>query len=139
MTIDHKKLAVIHIVKRELGLDDDVYRTILQREAGVRSAKDLDEKGFRHLMRYFAGSKHYRINQYGLTFRQKLFIKHLVDDLGWNIQHFKNFLNKYYKKTELDRLTKKEANKVIESLKNILKHEKDFNDKSQSSNTRTNS
>ncbi len=124
MTVDHKKLAVIHIVKRELDLDDDLYRDILERETGVRSAKDLDEKGFRRLMRYFAGSKHYRINKYGLTFRQKLFIKHLVDDLGWDMRHFKNFLNKYYKKTELDRLTKKEASKVIESLKNILKHEK---------------
>ncbi len=126
MTVDHKKLAVIHIVKRELDLSDDVYRNILERETGVRSAKNLDEKGFRRLMRYFAGSKHYRINKYGLTFRQKLFIKHLVDDLGWDMRHFKNFLNKYYKKTTLDRLTKKEASKVIESLKNILKREKGY-------------
>ncbi len=122
MTVDHNKLAVIHIVKRELGLSDDEYREILQRETGVRSAKDLDEKGFRRLMRYFAGSRHYRINRYGLTFRQKLFINHMVDDLGWDVQHFKNFLNKYYKKTEVDKLTKREASKVIESLKNIFKH-----------------
>lgn len=122
MTVNHKKLAVIHIVKRELGLSDDEYREILLRETGVRSAKDLDEKGFRLLMRYFAGSRHYRINKYGLTFRQKLFINHLVDDLGWDVQHFKNFLNKYYKKTEVNKLTKREASKVIESLKNILKH-----------------
>ena len=122
MTVDHKKLAVIHIVKRELGLSDDEYRDILQRETGVRSAKDMDEKDFRRLMRYFAGSRHYRINKYGLTFRQKLFINHLVDDLGWDVRHFKNFLNKYYKKTTIDKLTKKEASKVIESLKNIIKH-----------------
>ena len=122
MTVDHKKLAVIHIVKRELGLSDDEYRDILQRETGVRSAKDMDEKDFRRLMRYFAGSRHYRINKYGLTFRQKLFINHLVDDLGWDVRHFKNFLNKYYKKTTINKLTKKEASKVIESLKNILKH-----------------
>ena len=122
MTVNHEKLAVIHIVKRELGLSDDEYREILLRETGVRSAKDLDEKGFRRLMRYFAGSRHYRINKYGLTFRQKLFINHLVDDLGWDVQHLKNFLNKYYKKTEVNKLTKREASKVIESLKNILKH-----------------
>lgn len=121
MVLDRKKLAVIHIVKRELGLPDDKYRDILQRETGVRSAKDLDEKGFKRLMRSFAASKHYRINQYGLTFRQKLFIKHLLDDLDWDQNHFRNFLNKYYKKTEADKLTKKEASKVIESLKNILK------------------
>ena len=124
MTVDHKKLAVIHIVKRELGLSDDDYRDILQREAGVRSAKDLDDKGFRRLMRYFTASRHYRINKYGLTFRQKLFIKHLADDLGWDVHHFKNFLNKYYQKTEIDKLTKREASKVIESLKNILEHKR---------------
>jgi len=122
MALDRKKLAVIHIVKRELGLSDDEYRDILQRETGVRSAKDMDEKGFRRLMRSFAKSRYYRINRYGLTFRQKLFINHLIDDLGWDQQHFKNFLNKYYKKTALDKLTKREASNVIESLKNILKH-----------------
>jgi Bacteriophage Mu, GemA protein len=124
MTVDHKKLAVIHIVKRELGLSDDEYRDILQRETGVRSAKDLDEMGFRRLMRFFAASSHYRINQYGLTFRQKLFVRHLLDDLGWDADHFRNFLNKYYHKTEVDELTKREASKVIESLKNILMHER---------------
>lgn len=122
--MDRKKLAVIHIVKRELGLSDQEYRDILQRVTGVRSAKDMDEDGFRRLMRYFAGSKHYRINQYGMTFRQKLYIKHLVGDLGWDPPHFRNFLKKYYKKTDIAMLTKKEAGKVIQSLKNIIKHRK---------------
>lgn len=120
--MDHKKLAVIHIVKRELCLSDDEYRDILERETGVRSAKDLDEKGFTRLMRYFAGSDYYRVNRFGLTLKQRLFIKHLLTKLGWDLQHSKNFLNKYYKKTDFDTLTKKEASKVIESLKNILKH-----------------
>ncbi len=123
MTLDHKKLAVIHIVKRELDLCDVDYRNILERETGVRSAKDLDEKGFRQLMRAFAASGYYRINRYGLTLRQKMYIKHLADDLRWNKEHFKNFLNKYYHKKEVTSLTKKEASKVIESLKNILKHQ----------------
>lgn len=121
MALDHKKLAVIHIVKRELALSDDEYRDHLERETGVRSAKDLDEKGFRRLMRSFAASGYYRINKHGLTFRQKLYIKHLADDLGWDKQHFENFLNKYYHKREVDTLSKGEASKVIESLKNILK------------------
>ncbi len=120
--MDRKKLAVIHIVKRELGLSDQEYRDILQRATGVRSAKDMDEEGFRRLMRYFARSKHYRINQYGMTFRQKLYIKHLVGDLGWDESHFSNFLKKYYKKRDIDRLNKKEAGKVIQSLKSIIKY-----------------
>lgn len=34
-------LAKIHIAKAQLGLDDDTYRAILARVAGVRSAKEL--------------------------------------------------------------------------------------------------
>ncbi|EAU40185.1 Mu-like prophage protein gp16 [Fulvimarina pelagi HTCC2506] len=34
-------LAAIHVGKKQLGLDDDTYRDLLQRETGQRSAKDL--------------------------------------------------------------------------------------------------
>ncbi len=34
-------LKKIHIARRDLGLDDDVYRSILARVAGVRSSKEL--------------------------------------------------------------------------------------------------
>jgi hypothetical protein len=122
MAIDNKKLAVIHIVKKELGLTDNEYRDILERETGVRSAKDLNEQGFARLMRYFTRSRHYRTSKDGVTFRQKLYIKYLVRDLGWDSNHFRNFLKKYYKKTGVDSLTKKEASKVIVALKNILKN-----------------
>jgi len=121
--LDRKKLAVIHIVKKELGLSDQQYRDTLEKVTGVRSAKDLDGNNFRKLMNYFARSKYYRINQDGLTFRQKMYIKNLKEQLSWNEPHFKNFLKKYYKKIAIETLTKKEASKVIESLKNILKYE----------------
>lgn len=121
--LDNKKLAVIHIVKKELGLSDQKYRDILEKVTGIRSAKDLDDRGFRKLMNYFARSKYYRINPEGLTFRQKMYIKNLKEQLIWNEVHFTNFLKKYYKKPTIESLTKKEASKVIESLKNILKHE----------------
>ena len=121
--IDYKKLAVVHIVKKELGLSDQKYRDTLEKVTGVRSAKDLDERNFRKLMNYFARSKYYRINRDGLTFRQKVYIKNLRAQLGWNDLHFTNFLKKYYKKETIETLTKKEASKVIESLKNISRHE----------------
>ncbi len=119
--LDHKKLAVIHIVKKELSLSDEQYRDTLERITGVRSAKDLDEGGFRKLMNYFARSKYYRAQRDGITFRQKMFIRDLKGQLQWNEPHFTNFLKKYYKKERIETLTKKEAIKVIESLKNILK------------------
>lgn len=37
-------LAKIHIAKSQLGMDDDVYRELLARVAGVRSAKDLSPR-----------------------------------------------------------------------------------------------
>lgn len=124
MTIDKKKLAAIHIVKKELGLSDREYRDRLEEVTGVRSAKLLDERGFRKLMNYFARSKHYRLNPDGLTLRQKMYIEGLRDQLGWDEQHFVNFLKKYYRKSEINSFTKKEAVKLIESLKNVLEHER---------------
>ncbi len=118
--LDQGKLAVIHITKKELGLDDAEYRETLEKVTGVRSSRDLDEAGFRKLMRYFARSRHYRVNERGLTFRQKLYIRHLVEDLGWNQFHFLNFLHKYYHVDAVEKLDKREASKLIESLKHII-------------------
>lgn len=40
-------LAQIHLGKKQLGLEDDTYRTLLWTVARVRSAKDLDAAGRR--------------------------------------------------------------------------------------------
>jgi phage gp16-like protein len=48
-----KELAMIHLAKKELGLDDDLYRTVLQQVCGAKSAGDLDEKGRRQLLAFF--------------------------------------------------------------------------------------
>jgi hypothetical protein len=131
--IDQKKLAAIHIVKRELGLPDRQYRDTLEAVAGVRSAKNLDERGFRKLMNYFARSKYYRIHPGGLTFRQKMFIRDLINQLQWTDHHFENFLKKYYKRGKIETLTKKEASKVIESLKGILQSRRTTRGKAENS------
>lgn len=41
MSLRAVNLAKIHIAKAQLGLDDDTYRALLARVAGVRSAKEL--------------------------------------------------------------------------------------------------
>jgi phage gp16-like protein len=48
-----KQLAMIHLAKKELGLDDDLYRIVLKQNCGVESAADLDELGRRRLLSYF--------------------------------------------------------------------------------------
>lgn len=53
MSIDVQKLSVLHVAKAQLGLDDDVYREVLFRIAGVRSSKHLDNVGFNSMMAEF--------------------------------------------------------------------------------------
>jgi phage gp16-like protein len=40
-----RDLALIHLGKQQLGLDDDTYRALLENVAGVRSARELDAAG----------------------------------------------------------------------------------------------
>jgi hypothetical protein len=121
--LDRKKLALIHIVKKELKLDDAEYRGILGRVAGVRSARDLDEAGFRKLMRFFVRSDFYQANAQGMTLKQKLFVKALAREMGWDRAHLRNFIRKYYQREGLDALDRKEASNLIESLKAIQTRE----------------
>ena len=121
-SLDRKKLALIHIVKKELGISDPDYRCLLKRIAGVESSKDLDEAGFRKIMRFFVRSDYYRVNASGMTLKQKLFIKSLAGQLGWEETHLRNFVHKYYRRDGLDVLTRKEASHLIESLKAIRAH-----------------
>ena len=120
--LDRKKLALIHIVKKELGVSDEDYRCLLKRIAGVESARDLDEAGFRKMMRFFVRSDYFRANSFGMTLKQKLFIKSLVSQLGWEETHLRNFIHKYYQKPDLDYFDRKDASKLIESLKAIREH-----------------
>lgn len=103
-------------------MSDGEYRAILQQVAGVSSAKELDDEKFRKLMNYFVRSKYYQVNRFGLTIRQKLYIKYLAGEIGWEEGHLKNFMHKYYHKSEFDKLTRKEAIKLIESLKGVKEH-----------------
>ena len=120
--LDRKKLALIHIVKKELGISDEDYRCLLKRIAGVESAKDLGEAGFRKMMRFFVRSDYFRANSFGMTLKQKLFVKFLASQLGWEETHLTNFIHKYYQRPDLDHLNRKEASKLIESLKAIREH-----------------
>ncbi len=49
--LSRRQLALLHVARRELGLDDTAYRDLLESATGVRSAADLDYAGFRALLR----------------------------------------------------------------------------------------
>ncbi len=119
--MDKKKLAVIHIVKRELSLSDDEYRNTLERVAGVRSAKDLTDDQFHKLMRYFVRTRHYRVANKGITLRQKYYLRQLKERLQWDDYHFRNYIHKYFHNRDLNTYTKHDASNLIVALKKILK------------------
>lgn len=45
MALSRAQTSMIHVAKRQLGLDDDTYRAILRRAAGVSSSRALDNIG----------------------------------------------------------------------------------------------
>lgn len=51
--LGRKQLALLHIAKDRLGLDDDIYRDILWNVGKVESARELDYLGFRRVMDRF--------------------------------------------------------------------------------------
>lgn len=48
-----KQLAMIHVARQQLRLDDDTYRAMLHKVAGVESAADLDARGRDRVLRHF--------------------------------------------------------------------------------------
>ena len=54
MPVPSHILAKIHIAKKQLGLDDMLYREILMSCAGVSSAKNLNAEGANKVLRHFA-------------------------------------------------------------------------------------
>jgi hypothetical protein len=53
--LNRKQLALLHIAKDRLGLDDDTYRDVLWNVARAESARELDYIGFRRIMDHFNG------------------------------------------------------------------------------------
>ena len=51
-TLSRKQVALIHVAKNQLKLDDGSYRAILRHIGGVESSKDLDPIGFELVMQY---------------------------------------------------------------------------------------
>ena len=53
MAIAKSKLALIHVAKKQLGLSEDDYRSILVLFGGVETSADLTDGGFERVMARF--------------------------------------------------------------------------------------
>lgn len=45
-----KQVALLHVAKKQIGLDDETYRCILKKAGGVESAADLDRYGYEEVL-----------------------------------------------------------------------------------------
>lgn len=129
--IGAKKIALLHVAKRQLGLDDDVWRDLLRDWGRVESSADLTEHGFTLVM--------YRLEQLGFqsTFKKKnfgdrrgmatasevAFIRSMWKQLHADDEAeagLNAWLEKYHKVSALRFVDAKKAGKAITALKAMV-------------------
>lgn len=143
ISVNSKQLALIHVAKKELGLAEEDYRSILEIYGGVSSAKFLTLEGFERVMShmeqlgfkvksdsnkdgkgfkqavYCAADTHYFDPKALKTPAQDAMLTHYFKELGWNESaRQQGFCKRTIKKAWPQ--TRSEAAKVIEGLKAIL-------------------
>jgi len=140
MTISNNQKAVVHIAAGQIGLEKDAYRDALYAHAGVRSAKDLDYKGFKAVMEHFEKSgfqgtqkknrsqkrKNARPGMASEPQLKKIFALWFsmpagYYDPGKEFDALRGFLKKRFGVEHENFLKFKTAHKVIEALKSIVR------------------
>lgn len=139
--INNEQIALIHIAKKEAGLNDGRYRMLLGQYltgsgAPIKSCKQLNSwqiddflatceaMGFRGKDKpeNFFREKAAKRSMMGdiASFAMRAGIKYLAEDLGWDQLHLKNFIEKNYRADSLANITRADASKAIEALKAML-------------------
>jgi len=129
--INARQIALLHVARVQLGLDEDLYRLILEQEAGVTSAKQLTPAGFDKVMKRLRGYGFRRKPARRLppapgspiTREQQRKIAELYAELGWTDPKRQMGFNRRQTGAPWPQ-TRKDANKVIEGLKAMLKRER---------------
>jgi len=134
--------AILHVAKKKLCLDDATYRAMLEAHGGARSAKDLDYRGFKAVMKHLeaAGFKGGRPQTADRRPRRRgraseaqiAKIKALWAALGGSYYEkgqewraLRGFLKKRFRVEHENFLTFEQAHKVIEAIKNIRRRTDD--------------
>ena len=140
MAIGQKKKALLHIAKRDLHLDEESYRQVLEAVSGVESAARLDRVGFEKVMERFqqmgfrgllphpgrpiprgrlipAGAPQ---GEETVTSSQRAFLSHLVETLQWDEGHYQAFCRRIIKKPAPE--NKRDGQKIIIGLMAVLRY-----------------
>jgi phage gp16-like protein len=126
--ISAAKLKILHVARRQLGLDEDTYRDILRNFAGVESGRDLTDGKFAAVMdqlkRLGFKRKAPPRNAGALpTGKQRRMIAGLFKELAIDTPERRDGFCRRVVKHRYP-LSRGEANKVIEALKAMVKRQK---------------
>lgn len=128
--ISNSQKAILHVAKGKLGMNDDTYRQVLARIAGVTTSSDLDRAGFEAVMGFFEYCGFQPIDnsapRYGnragmATFAQIELIRELWREIhrdrACDDEALAGWLRKYQKVDSLRFLTMDGGRKAIVALK----------------------
>jgi len=130
MSISRPQTSILHVAKQKLKWDDETYRVVLVRIAGVETSKDLDQGGFEAAMGFaeYCGFKPLEKGapRYGnrpgmATYAQLELIRELWRELHdretCDDEALTGWLLKYHKVSSMRFLTLEAARKCIVALK----------------------
>lgn len=137
--ITKKQVALLHVAKKQLSLDDDSYRAILARYGRCESAPELTQRGFTAVMKYFTAMgfrSTWTQRTYG--YRPTMATPPQVDLIRSLWQRFSGkpddgdtelnkWLHRFHKVSSLRFLDNKRAAKVLSSLKAMVARQQDQN------------
>lgn len=113
---------------KELQMDKDMLYSIIMRETGKDSMRELTTKECNRIISVLIKMKEQQQTRPGMATDEQIWkIRSLEKDLGWsdNPKRLEGFVKKFYKVEKLEWLKFKEASKLIESLKRMLGRESD--------------
>jgi phage gp16-like protein len=126
--MEHRHISIVHVAKKQLGLDDDVYRDILQAFGGTDSAKNLSHSGFRAVMERFKElgfesrvAPSAELEGDMITPKQQRYIMALMSQVGFDTTQRKVGWIKRQLQGRAWPQTTTEANAIIEALKKMVR------------------
>lgn len=130
MTLSRPQTSILHVAAAKLKWDDETYRMVLVRIAGVTTSKDLDQAGFEAVMGFMQfsgfqpltkGAPRYGNRPGMATFAQLELIRELWRELHdqetCDDEALTGWLSKYHKVSSMRFLTLDAARKTIVALK----------------------
>lgn len=117
------RLAAIHMGKTQLGLDDDIYRDMLEQVTGKRSAKDMTDDNLVDVLKHMESLGFSQRKDFGRKPKVTLTKQQLTDkieallaDTGKHWNYAIGIAKKMFHKEALEFCTERELWKIVAAL-----------------------